>query len=98
MRGCGRTDFQQGSASQLYESIMTKLYTLPGETLVYPGHDYKVSGRQAGRQHPHCEGSCSRRGAYRASRVALAFGPATSRYPSYCAELLMLTTAGLVWC
>ena len=39
--GCGRTDFQGGSSAQLYQSIHAKLFTLPGETLVYPGHDYK---------------------------------------------------------
>jgi len=39
--GCGRTDFQQGSAERLYESVRTKLFTLPGSTTVFPGHDYK---------------------------------------------------------
>lgn len=39
--GCGRTDFQGGNAGQLYDSITQRLFTLPGETLVYPGHDYK---------------------------------------------------------
>lgn len=38
--GCGRTDFQQGDAGQLYDSITGKLFTLPPDTLVYPGHDY----------------------------------------------------------
>ena len=38
--GCGRTDFQQGDAGQLYDSIHQKLFTLPLDTLVYPGHDY----------------------------------------------------------
>ncbi len=38
---CGRTDFQQGDASRLYDSIHTQLFTLPPDTLVYPGHDYK---------------------------------------------------------
>ncbi|MBU2844040.1 MULTISPECIES: MBL fold metallo-hydrolase [Acidithiobacillus] len=38
--GCGRTDFQGGDAGTLYDSITTKLFTLPDETLVYPGHDY----------------------------------------------------------
>ena len=37
---CGRTDFQSGDASQLYDSIQEKLFSLPGETLVYPAHDY----------------------------------------------------------
>ncbi|NJD05183.1 MAG: MBL fold metallo-hydrolase [Methylococcaceae bacterium] len=39
--GCGRTDFQQGDAGQLYDSIHAQLFTLPPETLVYPGHDYQ---------------------------------------------------------
>lgn len=39
--GCGRTDFQRGDAGALYDSITTKLFTLPDETLVYPGHDYR---------------------------------------------------------
>lgn len=39
--GSGRTDFQQGDAGQLYDSITTKLFTLPPDTLVYPGHDYQ---------------------------------------------------------
>jgi len=38
--GCGRTDFQSGDAATLYNSIHTKLFSLPDETLVYPGHDY----------------------------------------------------------
>jgi sulfur dioxygenase len=40
IRGCGRTDFQNGDARQQYYSLQT-LLTLPPETLVYPGHDYK---------------------------------------------------------
>lgn len=39
--GCGRTDFQGGDAGQLHDSITRRLFTLPGETLVYPGHDYR---------------------------------------------------------
>ena len=41
INACGRTDFQQGSATQMYHSITEKLFTLPDETLVYPAHDYK---------------------------------------------------------
>ena len=37
---CGRTDFQSGSAETLYKSIHEKLFSLPDDTLVYPGHDY----------------------------------------------------------
>jgi sulfur dioxygenase len=39
--GCGRTDFQGGDAATLYQSIHDKLFSLPGETLVYPAHDYE---------------------------------------------------------
>ena len=38
--GCGRTDFQQGDAGQLYDSIHNRLFALPPDTLVFPGHDY----------------------------------------------------------
>ena len=41
INACGRTDFQNGSASQMYHSITEKLFPLPDETLVYPAHDYK---------------------------------------------------------
>ncbi len=41
IRGCGRTDFQSGDAGTLYDSVKQRLFTLPDETLVYPGHDYK---------------------------------------------------------
>ena len=39
--GCGRTDFQGGDAGQLYDSVTKRLFSLPDETLVYPGHDYQ---------------------------------------------------------
>ena len=39
--GCGRTDFQLGDAGTLYDSITQRLFTLPDDTLVYPGHDYQ---------------------------------------------------------
>lgn len=41
IRSCGRTDFQSGNAEQLFTSITQKLFSLPDETLVYPGHDYQ---------------------------------------------------------
>jgi len=41
VRGCGRSDFQNGDARALYDSITTKLFTLPDETVVWPGHDYR---------------------------------------------------------
>jgi glyoxylase-like metal-dependent hydrolase (beta-lactamase superfamily II) len=39
--GCGRTDFQNGDAATLYRSVHDKLFSLPEDTLVYPGHDYQ---------------------------------------------------------
>lgn len=41
IRGSGRTDFQGGSAQKSYDSIVNKLFRLPDDTTVYPGHDYK---------------------------------------------------------
>lgn len=41
IRGCGRTDFQQGDAGQLYDSVTQRLFTLADAPRVYPGHDYK---------------------------------------------------------
>ena len=40
IRGTGRTDFQNGSASDSYESIFNYILKLPEETFVYPAHDY----------------------------------------------------------
>lgn len=45
IRGCGRTDFQQGDAHALYHSVREKVFSLPDSTLIFPGHDYK--GRTA---------------------------------------------------
>lgn len=39
--GCGRTDFQNGDAATLYRSVHEKIFALPDDTLVYPGHDYQ---------------------------------------------------------
>ncbi|MDH4061922.1 MAG: rhodanese-like domain-containing protein [Aquincola sp.] len=41
IRGCGRTDFQQGSAERLYRSVHEQILSLPAHCLLYPGHDYK---------------------------------------------------------
>jgi glyoxylase-like metal-dependent hydrolase (beta-lactamase superfamily II)/rhodanese-related sulfurtransferase len=40
INGCGRTDFQSGSARELYHSITQVLFALPDATTVWPGHDY----------------------------------------------------------
>jgi len=39
--GCGRTDFQNGDAATLYQSVHEKIFSLPPDALVYPGHDYQ---------------------------------------------------------
>lgn len=41
IRGSGRTDFQNGDAGTQYDSIHNRLLTLPADTVVYPGHDYR---------------------------------------------------------
>jgi glyoxylase-like metal-dependent hydrolase (beta-lactamase superfamily II) len=38
--GCGRTDLPGGDPAQLYESLTTKLASIPDETVLYPGHLY----------------------------------------------------------
>jgi rhodanese-related sulfurtransferase len=40
INGCGRTDFQSGSAADMYRSLTQILFTLPDATTVWPGHDY----------------------------------------------------------
>jgi glyoxylase-like metal-dependent hydrolase (beta-lactamase superfamily II) len=45
IEGCGRTDFQSGDAAMLYDSITGKLFALPDDTVVYPGHDYNGRAR-----------------------------------------------------
>jgi glyoxylase-like metal-dependent hydrolase (beta-lactamase superfamily II) len=39
--GCGRTDFQSGSAEAMYHSLTQVLFPLPDSTIVWPGHDYQ---------------------------------------------------------
>ena len=41
IRGCGRTDFQQGSPSRLYRSVKEQIFSLPDNCLLYPAHDYR---------------------------------------------------------
>jgi len=41
IRGCGRTDFQQGDARELWRSVHEQVFSLPDACLLYPGHDYK---------------------------------------------------------
>jgi rhodanese-related sulfurtransferase len=41
IRGCGRTDFQQGDAATLYRSVHEQIFSLPGDAVICPGHDYR---------------------------------------------------------
>jgi glyoxylase-like metal-dependent hydrolase (beta-lactamase superfamily II) len=41
---CGRTDEPGSDGARLYDSVVRRLFVLPGETLVYPGHC--LSGRR----------------------------------------------------
>ena len=41
IRGCGRTDFQQGDPRAMYRSVHTKILSLPANCLLYPAHDYR---------------------------------------------------------
>ena len=40
INGTGRTDFQNGSSYDAYDSLFNKLLKLPEKTMVYPAHDY----------------------------------------------------------
>ena len=40
INGTGRTDFQNGSSNDAYDSLFNKLLKLPDNTIVYPAHDY----------------------------------------------------------
>jgi len=41
IRGCGRTDFQEGNSESLYSSVHSQIFELPEDYLIYPAHDYK---------------------------------------------------------
>lgn len=41
IRGCGRTDFQQGDPAKLYRSVHQQILSLPPACLLYPAHDYR---------------------------------------------------------
>ncbi len=41
IRGSGRSDFQQGDARVMYQSVHTQIFTLPAACLLYPAHDYR---------------------------------------------------------
>lgn len=41
IRGCGRTDFQEGDPKVLYEMVHSKILSLPDNFTLYPAHDYR---------------------------------------------------------
>tara|TARA_R110002074_G_scaffold170005_4_gene332003 strand:- start:30519 stop:31559 length:1041 start_codon:yes stop_codon:yes gene_type:complete len=41
IQGTGRADFAGGDAGDQYDSITSKIFTLPDSTLLFPGHDYR---------------------------------------------------------
>ncbi|KAK8783678.1 hypothetical protein V5799_009957 [Amblyomma americanum] len=41
IRGCGRTDFQEGNSERLYDSVHSQILSLPDDYNLYPAHDYK---------------------------------------------------------
>lgn len=41
IRGCGRTDFQDGDARLMYRSVRSQIFSLPENCLLYPAHDYR---------------------------------------------------------
>src|SRR5438477_13053038 len=41
IRGCGRTDFQEGDAGTLFRSVRAQIFSLPEGCTLYPGHDYR---------------------------------------------------------
>ena len=41
IRGCGRTDFQEGDPQMLYRSVRSRIFSLPDECTIFPGHDYR---------------------------------------------------------
>jgi hydroxyacylglutathione hydrolase len=56
-RGIGRTDLLGGDEDAIYESILSRLYPLPAETKVYPGHGAPTTIGEERRLNPFVRGS-----------------------------------------
>ena len=41
IRGCGRTDFQEGDPGRMYRSVRDRIFSLPDECPLFPAHDYR---------------------------------------------------------
>jgi hydroxyacylglutathione hydrolase len=55
-RGIGRTDLPGGDEDAIYESILTRLYPLPGDLRVYPGHGEATTIGEERRMNPFVRG------------------------------------------
>jgi sulfur dioxygenase len=54
IRGCGRTDFQEGNPTSLYDSVRNKIFSLPSHTEIYPAHDYRgLTSTSVGEEKQH---------------------------------------------
>ena len=53
-RGVGRTDFPGGDTEVLLRSIRTKIFTLPDDTRLYPGHGLPTTVADEQRNNPYC--------------------------------------------
>jgi glyoxylase-like metal-dependent hydrolase (beta-lactamase superfamily II) len=53
-RSIGRTDLWCGDLGKLLHSIRTKLFSLPDDTVVYPGHEEISSIGEEKRENPYC--------------------------------------------
>lgn len=51
----GRTDFYSGSMSEIVRSIKDKLFVLPEETVVYPGHGEQTTIKYEKENNPFCQ-------------------------------------------
>lgn len=67
--GSGRTDFPGADAGQQYDAVTGKLFALPDETVVWPGHDYR--GRQSSTIGEEKRGNPRFAGRTRAEYIAL---------------------------
>jgi glyoxylase-like metal-dependent hydrolase (beta-lactamase superfamily II) len=54
--GIGRTDFPGGDTDQLLTGIRKKLYTLPNDTVIYPGHGPTTTSGHERRNNPFVRG------------------------------------------
>ena len=53
IRGCGRSDFQQGDPAKLFHSITNQIFVLPDSCAIYPAHDYNGRTRSSVAEEKH---------------------------------------------